>query len=74
MVDSMDTYKSLNIDNAISLSRHEQACLSGLHFERYFSHDRATQMIMSRIFKGNMRTFTDTIKLTDRKKLRNVTN
>ena len=29
-------------------------------------------MIMSRIFKGNMRTFTETIKLTD-KKLRNVT-
>ena len=36
----------------ISLSRHEQVCLSGL----------------------NMRTFTETIKLTDKKKLRNVTN
>ena len=27
-----------SIHNAISLSRHEQVCLSGLHFERYFSH------------------------------------
>ena len=42
MVDSMDTYKSLNINNAISLLRHEQACLSGLRFERYFSHHRVT--------------------------------
>ena len=25
-------------------------------------------------FKGNMRTFMETIKLTDKKKLRNVTN
>ena len=30
-------------------------------------------MIMSRIFKGNMWTFTETIKLTDKKKLSNVT-
>ena len=30
-------------------------------------------MIMSRIFKGNIRTFTETIKLLDKKKLRNVT-
>ena len=30
-------------------------------------------MVMSRIFKGNMRTWTETIKLTDKKKLRNVT-
>ena len=28
--------------NTISLSRHEQVYLSGLRFERYFSHDRAT--------------------------------
>ena len=27
-----------NIHNTISLSRHEQVCLSGLSFERYFSH------------------------------------
>ena len=27
--------------NTISLSRHEQVCLSGLRFERYFSHHRA---------------------------------
>ena len=26
----------------ISLSYHEQVCLSGLRFERYFSHHRAT--------------------------------
>ena len=25
-------------NNAIGLSRHEQVCLSGLRFERYFSH------------------------------------
>ena len=27
--------------NTVSLSRHEQVCLSGLRFERYFSHHRA---------------------------------
>ena len=27
-----------SINNTISLSRHEQVCLSGLRFERYFSH------------------------------------
>ena len=27
-----------SIHNIISLSRHKQVCLSGLHFERYFSH------------------------------------
>ena len=37
-------------------------------------YHRATWMIMSRIFKGNMRIFTKTIKLRDKKKLRNVTN
>ena len=31
-----------NIHNTISLSRHEQVCLSGLCFERYFSHHQAT--------------------------------
>ena len=30
------------IHNTISLSRHEQVCLSGLCFERYFSHNQAT--------------------------------
>ena len=30
-------------------------------------------MIMSRIFKGSMRTWTERIKLTHKKKLRNVT-
>ena len=53
--------------------RHEQVFLSGLRFKRYFSHHRATQFIMSRIFKGYMRTFTETIKLTE-KKSPNVTN
>ena len=28
--------------NTISLSCYEQVCLSGLRFERYFSHHRAT--------------------------------
>ena len=63
-----------SIHNTISLSRHEQECLHGLCFERYFSHHWATQMIMLHIFKGNMRTFTETIKLTDKKKLCNLTN
>ena len=30
-----------SINNTISLSRHEQVCLSGLRFQRYFSHHRA---------------------------------
>ena len=30
-----------SIHNTIGLSRHEQVCLSGLRFERYFSHHRA---------------------------------
>ena len=30
-----------SVYNTISLSRHEQVCLSGLRFERYFSHHRA---------------------------------
>ena len=63
-----------SIHNTISLSRHKQVCLSELCFERYFSHHQAMKMIMSCIFKGNMRTFTETVKLTDKKKLRNVTN
>ena len=29
-----------SIHNIISLSCHEQVCLSGLRFERYFSHHR----------------------------------
>ena len=36
----------------ISLSCHEKVFLNTLCFERYFSHHRATKMIMSRIFKG----------------------
>ena len=63
-----------SIHNTIRLSCHEQECLSGLCFERYFSNNRTTWMIMSRIFKGNMRTFMETIKLKGKKKLRNVTN
>ena len=31
-----------SIHNTIRLSRHEQECLSGLRFERYFSHNRTT--------------------------------
>ena len=29
---------NFNSDDTISLSCHEQVCLSGLSFERYFSH------------------------------------
>ena len=32
----------LSVHDTISLSRHEQVCLIRLHFERYFSHHRAT--------------------------------
>ena len=35
-----------SVHNTISLSRHEQVCLVRLSFEGYFSHHRATQMIM----------------------------
>ena len=61
-----------SVDNTIKLSRHEKVCLIRLRFWRYFSHHWATYM--SRIFKGNMRTWTETIKLTDKKKFPNVTN
>ena len=44
----------LSIHNTISLSRHEQVSLSGLGFERYFSHLWLTQIIMLRLFKGKM--------------------
>ena len=60
--------------NTVSLSRHEQYFLVRRHFERYFCHHRATEMIMSRIFKGNMQAWTKTIKLTDKKKVHNLTN
>ena len=63
-----------SVHKTISLSRHEQVCLMRLRFERYFSHHRAKYMIMSRIFKENIWTSTETIKLTDKKKLHNLTN
>ena len=31
-------FQTGDINNTISLSRHKQVCLSGLHFKRYFSH------------------------------------
>ena len=31
----------VSFNNTISLSCHEQVCLSGLRFKRYFSHHRA---------------------------------
>ena len=31
-----------SVHNTISLSRHEQVCLMRLHYQRYFSHHRAT--------------------------------
>ena len=58
-----------SVHNTISLSVHEQLCLIRLHFERYFSHHLATSMRMSRIFKENMWTWTETIELTGKKKL-----
>ena len=39
--DKMDLRRKSK-DIIISLSCHEQVCLSGLRFERYFSHHRAT--------------------------------
>ena len=47
-----------------------------LRFERYLSHHGATKMIMSYIFKENMRTWTEIIELADmsEKKLPSVTN
>ena len=67
-------FKPQKTVNTISLSRQERLYLIGLRFERYFSHHRVTQMIMSRIFEGTKRTWTETIKLSDKKKFRNVTN
>ena len=56
------------------LLSHEHVCLMKQRFERYFFHIRVqTYMNMSRIFKENMRTWTKTIQLTNKKKLRNVT-
>ena len=52
----------LRVHNTISLSRHEQVYLMRLRFERYFSRHRVTQMIMSCIFKANMRTWTETME------------
>ena len=63
-----------SVHNTIGLSRHEQVVLMRLGFKRYFSHHLATLMIMSPIFKGNMWTWTETIKLTDKKKLTKVIN
>ena len=60
--------------DTICVLRHEQVCLIRLHFERYFSDHRAVKMIMSHIFKGIIRTWMETITLTDKKKLCNVTN
>ena len=37
-----DIFACLFSIHNISLSCHEQVCLSGLRFERYFSHHRAT--------------------------------
>ena len=38
----IDLLTQLKAFNTVSLSRHEQVCLSGLRFERYFSHHWAT--------------------------------
>ena len=60
--------------NTISLSRHEQVYFMRLLFERYFSHHWETQMIILRIYKGNMQFWMETIKLADNKKFHNVTS
>ena len=43
IIKNISLLNNLNINNyyIISLSCHEQVCLSGLRFERYFSHHRA---------------------------------
>ena len=40
--------RDIEEDNIISLSCHEQVCLSGLCFERYFSHHRAYYCIINK--------------------------
>ena len=64
------------VHDAISFSPHEHVCLIKLRVKRYFSHHRATYMIMLRIFKENMQTWMETIEFADlgEKKLRNATN
>ena len=59
----------------ISLTLHEQLCLVMLRFERWFSHHRATLMIIWRMFIANMGTWAETIELADlrEKKMRNAT-
>ena len=46
-----------SIHNTINISPQKQVCLSGLRFERFFSHHWAMQMIMLCVFKGNFCTF-----------------
>ena len=69
--ESKKTYKTC-FNNTMGFTRHEQVGLIRLRFERYFSYHREKKMIMSHIFKGNMRTRTETIKLMDKKKLCDV--
>ena len=52
----------------------EQACLMRLPFERHFAYHQATRMIIPRTFKGNMRTWKERTKLTEKNKLHNVTS
>ena len=70
-----DVLRTTQNSNIISLSRHEQVCLLRLLFGRYCSHHRATQMIILHVFKGNVRSWTET-KLADlgEKYLSNSTN
>ena len=54
-----------SVHNILSLTRSEQMCLIRLPFVRYFSHHQVAEMIMSRIFTENMRTWLETILFAD---------
>ena len=55
-----------SIHNTISLSRHEQVCLRGLRFERYYSHHRAGFTIMRFDIRKNI--FTCLFSIHNREK------
>ena len=75
LVISKNTFAYLfSVHNTIPLSHHEQVSLMRLCFKRVLSHHRARQIIMFPIIEGNMQTWKETIKLTEKKNLRNVTN
>ena len=54
-----------SVHSLTSLSRHGHVCLIRLRFTTYFSHQWVTQMIVSSMFTGHMRTCTETIEILD---------